>query len=309
MSVKIGFGIANFPFSDATAFWRWVDRLENSEADSIWQTDRLASPQPFLESMSLMAALAGRTRRLKFGMNVVVLPFRDPLVLAKECATIDYLSAGRFLPAFGVGGAIAPEFAATGRPLDGRGAIADEMLTIMQRLWTEDHVTVQGKHFQYTDVTIAPKPVQSPLPCWIGGQSPAAVRRTARLGTGWLAGLQTPAEIAPVVAAIAAESQRIGRPMDPDHYGAGLGYRFGAWDDSVVDRQVQALARRGLVTDPRQYLAVGDAAAIRARIDQYRAAGISKFILRPLAEDDADLLGQTERLLAEVVPGVQALRA
>jgi hypothetical protein len=103
MKRRIGLGLANFPFSDARAFWRWVERCEDSTVDSIWQTDRLVSPVAQLESMTTMAALAGATRRLKFGMNVTVVAFRDPLVLARECATIDFLSNGRLLPAFGVG--------------------------------------------------------------------------------------------------------------------------------------------------------------------------------------------------------------
>src|SRR6476659_7006664 len=125
MAVRIGLGLANFPFSDARTFWRWVELCERSGVDSLWQSDRLVSGAPFLEVMSTMAALAGATRRLKFGMSVTVVPFRDPLVLAKECATIDYLSGGRLLPAFGVGPPIAPEWAATGREQKGSGALVD----------------------------------------------------------------------------------------------------------------------------------------------------------------------------------------
>ena len=76
---------------------------EEGGVDSIWQTDRLVSAQPYLECMSLMAALAGATKRIKFGMNVACLGWREPLLLAKQCATIDVLSGGRLLPAFGVG--------------------------------------------------------------------------------------------------------------------------------------------------------------------------------------------------------------
>src|SRR5215468_5855725 len=160
MKVRVGLGIANFPFSDARAFWRWIARCEDSTVDSIWQTDRLVAPVPQLESMSTMAALAGATRRLKFGMNVTVLTLRDPLVLAKECATIDYLSGGRLLPAFGVGPDIAPEWSVLGGAPKARGARADEALEIMARLWAEERVTYHGKHYHYDDARIAPRPVQ-----------------------------------------------------------------------------------------------------------------------------------------------------
>ena len=106
-TVAVGFGLMEFPFDDIGGFWRWVDLCEAGGADSIWQTDRIVSSQPILECMSVMAALAGRTRRLKFGMNVVSLALRDPVLVAKQCATIDVLSEGRLLPAFGIGSPLA----------------------------------------------------------------------------------------------------------------------------------------------------------------------------------------------------------
>jgi len=304
MGIRIGLGLANFPFSGARPFWEWVERLEASDVDSLWQSDRLVSGAPFLEAMSTMAALAGATRRLKFGMSVAVVPFRDPLVLAKECATIDYLSGGRLLPAFGVGPDIAPEWKATGRPLAGRGALTDEALTVIGRLWTEDKVTFHGHHLSYTDATIAPRPVQQPLPMWIGGSSAASIRRTARLGTGWLGGIQSPEQVQPVIAAIRAESAAAGRPIDADHYGASFAFRFGSWDEPIVQSAGRLLTRLGQGTDPRRYAAVGDADDIVSRIDEYVAAGASKFVLRPLALGDAEMADQTARLVAEVLPRV-----
>ena len=103
MSIAVGLGLSDFPFSDGNSFWRWVDMCETSGVDSIWQTDRLVSRHPILECITTMAALAGATKRIKFGMNVVSVGLRDPLLLAKQCATIDVLSEGRLLPAFGVG--------------------------------------------------------------------------------------------------------------------------------------------------------------------------------------------------------------
>jgi probable F420-dependent oxidoreductase len=304
MKVRVGLGLANFPFSDAAAFWRWIERCEDSTVDSIWQTDRLVSPIPQLESMTTMAALAGATRRLKFGMNVTVVAFRDPLVLAKECATIDFLSHGRLLPAFGVGPDLAPEWQATGRTPEGRGRRCDEALAIMARLWTGERVTVAGEHYRYRDVQIAPLPAQRPLPLWIGGRSAAAIRRTARLGTGWLGGVESPEQVAPVVAAIAAASAAAGRPIDPDHYGAAFAFRFGSWDDAIVQRTARFLAALAQTSDPRRHAAVGGAADILARIEEFKAAGISKFVLRPIAAGDAEMREQTERLIGEVLPHV-----
>ena len=132
--------------------------------------------------------------------------------------------------------------------------------------------------------------------------SPAAIRRTARIGTGWLAGIQTPAQVAPVVKGIAEAARGLGRPIDPDHYGAGFAFRFGSWDDSLVDRSARALERFAPNLDPRDYFAVGGAREILDRIEQYKAAGVSKFVLRPMAGDDADFMDQTRRLIDEVLP-------
>ncbi len=305
MSVRIGLGIATFPFASVKNFWRWIDLCEDSGIDSFWQTDRIASPQPFLESMAMMAAVAGATKRLKFGMNVVVLPFRDPMLLAKECATIDFISEGRLLAAFGVGADIAPEWQAMGISTKGRGRRTDEALQLLQRFWTEKSVTHDGEFYQYTGAEVAPKPTQDPLPLWIGGSSKAAIRRTATLGTGWLAGLQTPKQVAPVVAAIREQSTAVGRPLDDDHYGAGFAYRFGSWDDSIVDRAAESLRRRlSMEFDPSKYYAVGGSAEVIARVEDYKRAGVSKFVLSTLADNDGDLISQTQQLIDEVVPVV-----
>src|ERR1700680_2483155 len=181
MGVGIGLGCAEFPFSCATAYWRWIDMCEAGGVDSIWQTDRIVGRQPFLESMTTMAALAGRTRRIRFGMNVVSLAFRDPVLLAKQCATIDMLSDGRLLPAFGIGSPLAPEWQALGIDTRTRGRKTDECLEIIRRLWREESVDFNGAFYKLKGVTIAPKPVQPELPMWIGGSTDPALPRHARL--------------------------------------------------------------------------------------------------------------------------------
>src|SRR6202142_3399896 len=111
-SIAVGLGLMEFPFSGPAAFWRGVDLGEAGGIDSLWQTDRLVSRQPILECMTALAAIAGRTRRIKFGVNVVSLALRDPVLLAKQCATIDVLSQGRLLPGFGIGSPLGPEWQA-----------------------------------------------------------------------------------------------------------------------------------------------------------------------------------------------------
>jgi probable F420-dependent oxidoreductase len=305
MGVGIGLGCAEFPFSGAAAYWRWIDMCEAGGVDSIWQTDRIVSRQPFLESMTTMAALAGRTRRMKFGMNVVSLAFRDPVLLAKQCATIDVLSEGRLLPAFGIGSPLGPEWEALGVETKTRGRKTDECLEIIRRLWREDAVDFDGAFYKLNGVTILPKPVQADLPMWIGGSTEAAIRRTARIGTGWQAGGDPPAEAGRVVTAIKIAANEAGRSIDDDHYGAGFAFHFGSRDAPAVRKAMEAYAKR-TGRDATHAFAIGDAETILARLAEYIDAGISKFILRPLGADDDTLLAQTRLLIEQVLPRAQA---
>jgi alkanesulfonate monooxygenase SsuD/methylene tetrahydromethanopterin reductase-like flavin-dependent oxidoreductase (luciferase family) len=148
--------------------------------------------------------------------------------------------------------------------------------------------------------------VQQPLPLWIGGHGPAAVRRTARVGSGWLAGLAGPAQVGAIVSAIRRELEREGHWIDPDHYGATLPFRFGSFDEPVVQRMAAARgAQPGAAPPP--WLAVGDAAALLAHLRDYVDAGVSKFVLIPMARGDDDLALQTRRLVDEVIPAMEAI--
>jgi probable F420-dependent oxidoreductase len=305
MSVAVGLGLMEFPFRDVAAYWTWVDMCEAGGVDSLWQTDRIISSEPILECMVSMAALAGRTRRLKFGVNVVSLALRDPVLVAKQCATIDVLSHGRLLPAFGIGSPRAPEWAALHLDTSTRGRKTDEGLEIIGRLWREDSVDFAGAHYHLTGASISPKPVQAQLPMWIGGSSAAAIRRTARYGTGWQAGPETPAEARGIVAAIRAASAELGRPIEDDHYGAGFPFYFGQARGPQLQRALDAYRRR-TGRDAEGYFAIGNADTILGRIGEYVEAGVSKFVLRPLGADGGEIIEQTRRLIAEVLPRVAA---
>lgn len=304
-TIAVGIGLMEYPFDSIEGFWRWVDLCEAGGVDSIWQTDRLISRAPILECMTALAAIAGRTRRIKFGVNVVSVAMRDPVLLAKQCATIDVLSGGRMLPGFGIGSPRGPEWTAMHLDPTTRGRKTDEALEIITRLWKGETLDYRGKHFQLTGASISPLPVQAELPMWIGGSSEAAVRRTAKYGTGWQAGAETPETVGQMVAAIRAAVAQAGREIEYDHYGAAFAYRFGGPDDPGVARVMeQYKARTG--RDARDHFAMGGADEIMERIQAYVDAGASKFILRPAAQGDADMLAQTRRLIDDVLPLVAA---
>ena len=301
MTVSAGIGIANFPFDDARGFWKWVDICDSGGIDSIWQSDRLISRDDHLECMSVMAALAGRTRRIKFGMNVASLGLRDPVLTAKQCATIDLLSEGRLLPAFGLGSSRSRDYVATGTPTRRRGKRMDECLEILSRLWSEDAVSTKGEFFRLDEASVSPKPVQQPLPLWVGGSAPRAIERTARWGTGWQAGIESADKVGPVIRAIKEKTKEYGRSIDDDHFGAGFGFRFGSADEPIMRRYIAGFTR-SLGKPPDAFTAVGGREEIMALVDGFRQAGAHKFVLRPIASGTDDMLAQTHRLIDEVLP-------
>ena len=305
MKIRMGFGFANYPLDTPQSFFKWAETLEAGNVDSMWQSDRLISPDSYLESISMLATLAGCTEKIKFGMNAIVAPLRDPLILAKQCATIDYLSNGRLLPMFGVGYPNAAEWAATGKSPDHRGSISNEMFELMVLLWKEDSVTYEGKFFRYENATIAPKPIQQPLPLWIGGQSKAAARRTARVGTGWIGGAASPEDVGNTIRMIKDELKVVGREIDDDHYGATIAYRIGSADDDAVVNS-PFINRTGIgKVDVSPLLCIGDTQTLIERIRAYVAEGASKFVLFPIASGDADVFEQTRIVIDEVKPEVE----
>ena len=306
MTYSAGVGIANFPFEDARGFWKWVDLCEAGGVDSIWQSDRFIGRDPNLECMSVMAALAGATKRLKFGMNVASLGLRDPFLTAKACATIDVLSEGRMLPAFGVGSALGRDYSATGVPTRGRGKRTDESLEILSRLWSEESVSFEGSYYRLDDASISPRPVQQPLPLWVGGSAVQAIERTARWGTGWQAGVDSADQAQTVIKAIKEATGKYQRTIDEDHFGAGFGFRFGNPEEGASKAYIEALTKR-LGRDPNRFLAIGDENTIMQRIHEFIDCGVHKFILRPIARGTDEMMEQTKLLIEKVLPEVALL--
>jgi len=141
---------------------------------------------PILDIVATLSYVAALTSRIRLGSSVLVLPTRNPVVLAKELASLDVLSDGRLL--LGVAsGWLREEFDLLGVAFRERGARMDEYLALLRALWTQDSVTFRGRWFHLDHAAFFPKPAQQPLPIWIGGGSPAALRRVARLGDGWIA--------------------------------------------------------------------------------------------------------------------------
>ncbi|HLZ69792.1 MAG TPA: LLM class flavin-dependent oxidoreductase [Dehalococcoidia bacterium] len=303
MSVRVGLAVGGWPFGEAESsrFWEFIDRAEALGFDSLWLSDRLVSTAPILEPITGLAAVAGRTRNMKFGMSVVVLPLRNPVVLAKEIATIDFLSNGRMLPAFGIGTEDVREYEAAGVAREERAGRTDEAVGLMRRLWSEEHVTHHGRYYHASDVTITPRPVQKSLPIWFGGRSEAAFRRVGRSGDGWLASFITTDEFAEGAAAIRRQAAAANRAIDEDHYGVLLSTCVARSREAANELAAPFLRRVRPDASAEQVSAFGTPEDCARRIAAYLEAGASKFVLRPVCPPE-HLLDQLERLAREVAP-------
>jgi probable F420-dependent oxidoreductase len=192
--VKIGLNLINFgPAADPGRLRGWVDVAEGMGFHSLLTSDHIVTtddvhgryPAPFYEPLSTLGWLAGVTSRILIGTTVIVVPYRHPLETARALAGIDQLSGGRLIVGIGVGWA-EREFEILGTPFDRRGAVTDEYVEVMRRFWTDDIVEHRGRHASFGRVHTTPRPIQRPHPpLWVGGSSPAALRRTVELGAAW----------------------------------------------------------------------------------------------------------------------------
>lgn len=276
MKVRIGFGLGTHTTAnDAARFGQLVDTLEDLRFDSLWLSERLTGDAP--DPLVALAFAAGRTRRLKLGTSVLVLPGRNPVVLAKELASIDRLSDGRLLPAMGLGAPNPVEHSAFGVERGQRAAWFDEALGLMRRLWTEDDVHHHGDRFSVEGVTLLPRPVQQPIEVWLGGQAPSELRRTGRLADGWLPSFCTVDEVARGWQTITEVAAAHDRAIDPEHVGVLITYSR----SEVPEMMRRFLERRRPGLPVEEVVPVG-LDQLRDRIERFVAVGASKFVVAPL---------------------------
>jgi probable F420-dependent oxidoreductase len=271
VKVRVGYGLGvRTPTLDGGRFGELVDALEALRFDSLWLSERLTGECP--DPLIGLAYAAARTTKLKLGTGVQVLPGRNPFVVAKQWASLDRLSGGRTLPAFGLGVADPREQAAFGVERKQRAALFDDLLPKVRRLWCGEEVD---------GVRIAPLPVQSPPDVWLGGAAPAELRRVGRLGDGWLPSFCTPADVESGRPVIDAEADAHGRAIDPEHWGALIAYL--PEPGPLPEPLVAAVAARRPGADPTEVVPAGvDAAA--AAVERFVAVGTSKFVLVPVVE-------------------------
>ena len=192
--MKVGVNLINFgPGVSPASLKSWATLSEALGYHIIMTSDHIAItpdvqsryPAPFYEPLSLLGWLAGVTTKIEIGTTVIIVPYRNPLELAKATANVDQLSDGRFILGVGIGWA-QEEFHVLNAAYKSRGAVTNEYLAAVKLLWTQDVASYNGKFISFDDVHTAPRPIQTPHPpIWVGGPSDAAMRRTVRYGNAW----------------------------------------------------------------------------------------------------------------------------
>lgn len=293
---------------DAGRYRAVAELAEELGYDSIWAGEHLSFHNPILDLGVALATFAAVTERVLLGAGVVLLPLRHPSLVAKQAASLDYVSGGRLLLGLGVGGEGPGDFEAAGVPIRERGARADEGIVALRTLLTERPAAFDGRFYAFADVSIEPRsPRPAGPPLLVGGRSEAAVRRAGRLGDGWLPYMVSPRRFADGVAAVREHAAAAGR--DPD----GLRHVLVAFahvdedGERARERARAHLSERYGMAFERHHIerlcVVGSPDECVARLREYAEAGVRHLSFNP-AVDEAGFLDQVARL-HEVASAVQ----
>jgi probable F420-dependent oxidoreductase len=201
--MKFGIALPNFGmYAERDSILRVAKTAEDLGFDSIWVSDHIVIPEShhgfgnvFYEPLITLSYISALTKRISLGASVIILPYRNPMVLAKMLSTLDVLSEGRLILGVGAGW-LKEEFQALGASYEKREIITDEYIQVLKILWSQDKPRFAGKYSKFSDINFLPKPIQRPHPpIWVGGNSLTAIRRAVNLCNGWHPVGLTPNEI------------------------------------------------------------------------------------------------------------------
>jgi probable F420-dependent oxidoreductase len=286
--------------SEFTEFFRRVDDLG---FHALWVIDRLFHHISILEPLTLLTCAATVTSRIRLGTSVILFVLRNPVLMAKTTATLDYLSGGRLILGVSLGGRD-QEFEALGVPIKQRVSRLQEQLTVMRKLWTEQQVTFHGRYYHLDNVNMEPKPLQKPgIPILMGGRADAVLQRSAEQADGWIAGGQgSPEAFHEAWQKVRGYAMAAGKDPDALDSGKLLYITVGA-DRKWCQEQLTAFthAYYGPQYDVGNNCVFGSPTECAAKIQGFIDAGAKTIILGPTWPD----VEQVTRIAREVVPQLQ----
>ena len=275
-----------------------------------------------LEIVTALSFAAAWTERIRLLAGVLLVPVREPILLAKQTSTLDFLSGGRLIVGAGLGGLVGPadrdasvisrirrgsrvrEYEAF-KVRGNRAPLLEEHLRAILAIWTEEKATFRGDHVAFEDLEIFPKPVQRPHPpLWIGGRSAAARERAAALGDAWYPSQISAAQYREGVADVATRRAALGRP-DPTDHPVNLFASLGRSDDEAIDRGLRTIG--GQFTTREDFdgrTIMGSPAAFGRRLNEYRDAGVDLVELKLLYDSIDDMIGMMRIIATDILPAV-----
>ena len=297
--MKFGVTIPNnWGISDPQQVVAFGPLAEELGYDSVWVMDHLFNTgyiqerlqdKPYYHPLGTLSYLAATTKSVLLGTSVLVLPYHNPVELAKYTASLDQMSGGRVTLGVGVG-AMTEEFQALGIPMRQRASLTNESINLMRELWSSPSPSYHSRRWDFSDLYFSPKPVQKPhIPIWVGGSSPGALHRAATLGDGWHPSGVSPEEYSLAKREIEDLAKTAGR--DPSKM---------TWS---IRAEVQVHGRPSSNRAAgRTGLPANDPAGMAAAIDAYGNAGVEHVILALNSGDVESIIKVMENVAAEVIP-------
>src|SRR5215469_3108744 len=271
----------------------FAKKCEQMGADSMWTIDRVAYDN--LESLTILAAAAATTRKIRLGTSVLLAGLRHPALLAKTVATLDFISNGRLTVGVGFGSRES-DFSAVEVPWEARGSRAVEGIQLMKRLWTEENVTHKGRFFDVQNLTLGPRPIQKPIPIWTGGSADIALKRAGTWANGFICGSSAIPDFPSTWEKVAQYARASGR--DPKEIEkAGLTFMAVNDDHDKAVKTVEGYVMRyygRLRADVANTSLVGSPAAVAERIEAFLSRGLDTLIIGVADPDprQLDLFGE-----------------
>ncbi|WP_175837533.1 LLM class flavin-dependent oxidoreductase [Burkholderia anthina] len=305
------FGIAARNFTafpkmpDAAELVEYGVKMEELGFDSLWVWDHIllgVDPNfPIIDSLTLLTAIAARTKRIRLSTGILVLPLRNPVVLAKQLSSMDQISNGRLLLAMAAGW-YKREFDAVGVPYEQRGRVMDENLEIMRRFWSEDLVSGDWTNHKIPAGVMFPKPVQQPFPVLIGGYADRVLKRAATVGDGWLTYFYKPDAFVESWAKVRAYAEEAGRDPATLMNGNQLPIMVGTSRAAVEEKMMAWLnvdfdIAQGSKSTMDSAI-MGSVDECVAQLQEHIDAGVQKLIFVPYRYE----MEQIEIIAKEIIP-------